>query len=193
MQVHPEIDDHIRNFILAQHVFFVATAPLAADGHVNVSPKGLAGSLAVLGAHRVAYLDYGGSGAETIAHLRENGRITLMFAAFDGSPNILRLYGTGRPVFAGDPDFDTLRAEFPLAMNRLRAIIDVQVERVQDSCGYGVPLMTFDGHRDRLTATWANKDKPAAERFWAKKNPRSIDGLPAMPEAREAATKGYGP
>ena len=181
VQVHPEIDNSIRSFIMAQHVFFVATAPLSLDGHVNLSPKGLAGSLVVLGPHRVAFLDYGGSGAETIAHLRENGRITLMFAAFEGRPNILRLYGIGRPVFAGDADFDELRALFPVQHNRLRAIIDVTVDRVQDSCGYGVPLMSFEGDRDRLTATWAAKDTAAAERFWAAKNPRSIDGLPAMP------------
>ena len=187
MQLHPEISDSIRDFIAAQHVFFVATAPLDPDGHVNLSPKGLAGSLVVLDPHRVAYLDYGGSGAETIAHTLENGRITLMFAAFDGAPNILRLYGTGRPVFAGDPDFDELRSAFPAVHNRLRAIIDVHVERVQDSCGYAVPHMTFEGHRDRLTATWADKDGAAAQRYWAKKNPESIDGLPAMPPAREPA------
>jgi Pyridoxamine 5'-phosphate oxidase len=181
MQVHPEISESICDFILAQHMFFVATAPLDADGHVNVSPKGLAGSFAVLGPRRVAYLDYGGSGAETIAHTRENGRITLMFAAFHGPPNILRLYGTGRPVFAGDPDFDWLRSAFPVVHNRLRAIIDVEVERVQDSCGFAVPYMSFEGDRDRLTATWAEKEGAAAERYWAKKNPESIDGLPAMP------------
>ncbi len=189
MQLHPEISDGIRDFIAAQHMFFVATAPLDANGHVNLSPKGLAGSLVVLGPHRVAYLDYGGSGAETIAHTRENGRITLMFAAFDGPPNIVRLYGTGRPVFAGDPDFDELRSAFPVVHNRLRAIIDVQVERVQDSCGYAVPQMSFDSHRDRLTATWADKDDAAAQRYWAKKNPASIDGLPAMPPAREPAER----
>jgi hypothetical protein len=189
MQVHPEISDSIRDFIAAQHMFFVATAPLDADGHVNVSPKGLAGSFVVLGPHRVAYLDYGGSGAETIAHVRENGRITIMFAAFDGPPNILRLYGTGRAVFAGDPEFDGLRAAFPAVHNRLRAIIDVSVSRVQDSCGFAVPYMSFEGHRDRLTANWAEKDDAAAERYWAKKNPQSIDGLPAMPPALEPASR----
>jgi hypothetical protein len=115
MHVYDEIDDSLRAFILAQHVFFVASAPLDPRGHVNVSPKGLDGSLVVLGPRRVAYLDYGGSGAETTAHLRENGRITLMFAAFQGAPNIVRLYGTGRSVFVGDPDFDELRAEFRCA------------------------------------------------------------------------------
>jgi hypothetical protein len=189
MQLHPEISDSVRDFIAAQHMFFVATAPLDPNGHVNLSPKGLAGSLVVLDPHRVAYLDYGGSGAETIAHTLENGRITLMFAAFDGPPNILRLYGTGRPVFAGDPDFDELRSAFPGVHNRLRAIIDVHVDRVQDSCGYAVPCMAFEGHRDQLTANWANKDGVAAQRYWAKKNPESIDGLPAMPPAREAAPR----
>jgi hypothetical protein len=189
VQVHPQIDDGIRDFIMAQHMFFVATAPLAPDGHVNVSPKGLAGSLVVLGPHRLAYHDYGGSGAETIAHLRENGRITLMFASFDGPPNILRLFGTGRPVFVGDEDFEELRARFPVEHNRLRAIIDVTVDRVQDSCGYGVPLMSFESHRDRLTANWARKEGDAAERYWAAKNPISIDGLPAMPSHREAASR----
>jgi hypothetical protein len=180
MKVHPEISPDIRAFIEAQHMFFVATAPLA-GGHVNLSPKGLEGCFAVLGPTRVAYLDYGGSGAETIAHLRENGRITIMFAAFDGPPNILRLYGTGRPVFAADPDFDALRAAFPVTHNRLRAIIEMTVERVQDSCGYAVPLMTFEEHRTRLTDTWAEKHGEAAERYWAAKNPQSIDGLPAVP------------
>jgi hypothetical protein len=185
MKVHEKIDDQLRKFILDQHIFFVATAPRSDSGRVNLSPKGLAGSLVVLSPLRVAYLDYGGSGAETIAHLRENGRITLMFAAFQGPPNIVRLYGIGRPVFAGDPDFDALRAEFPVRHNRLRAIIDVQVDRVQDSCGYAVPYMEYQEDRDRLTATWARKDPPAAARHWAAKNPSSIDGLPAMPPVDE--------
>lgn len=181
MMVHEKIDDKLRTFILAQHIFFVATAPLDGSGRVNLSPKGLAGSLVVPGAHRVAYLDYGGSGAETIAHLRENGRITLMFAAFEGPPTIVRLYGRGRAIFAGDAGFDELRAEFPVRHNRLRAIIDVEVDRVQDSCGYAVPYMEYREDRDRLTATWAHKEPAAAATYWAAKNPRSIDGLPAMP------------
>jgi hypothetical protein len=193
MKIYPEITESIRRFIESQHMFFVATAPVAADGHVNVSPKGLAGSLAVLGPHRIAYLDYGGSGAETIAHLRENGRITVMFAAFDGAPNIVRLFGRGRPVFADHADFEELRRRFPMAHNRLRAIIDVEVERVQDSCGYAVPLMNFESHRDRLTATWADKDADAAEVYWSAKNPTSIDGLPAMPPAQRRGEVGDQP
>jgi len=185
MHLYEEIDDSLRAFILAQPVFFVASAPLDPQGHVNVSPKGIAGSLVVLGPHRVAYLDYGGSGAETTAHLLENGRVTLMFAAFHGAPNIVRLYGTGRSVFAGDPDFDELRAQFPVQHNRLRAIIDVAVDRVADSCGKGVPVMAFQHHRDQLTATWAHKETDAASAYWAAKNPVSIDGLPAMPQVPE--------
>lgn len=185
MHVYEEITDPLREFILAQHVFFVASAPLDPAGHVNLSPKGLAGSLIVLDPLRVAFLDYGGSGAETIAHLREpgNGRVTLMFAAFEGAPNIVRLFGTGRVLFADDPDFEELRALFPVRHNRLRAIIDVAVNRVHDSCGYGVPVMDYRYHRDRLTATWAEKEPDAAAAYWAAKNPRSIDGLPAMPPA----------
>jgi hypothetical protein len=181
MKVYDEITDKLRAFILAQHMFFVASAPSEIDGHVNVSPKGLVGSLVVLGTHRVAFLDYGGSGAETIAHLRDNGRITLMFVAFDGEPNIVRLYGHGRSIFVGDEDFEAMRAEFPVYHNRLRAIIDVTVERVSDSCGYAVPLMTYEGDRDRLTKFWAEKDDEQAEAYWAAKNSTSIDGKPAMP------------
>jgi len=183
MKVYPEIDADLRAFIEAQHVFFVATAPLA-DGHVNLSPKGLAGSFVILGPTRVAYLDYGGSGAETIAHLRENGRITIMFAAFDGPPNIVRLFGTGRAVVAADPDFDALRDRFPTVHNRLRAIIEVEVERVQDSCGYAVPLMSFEEHRTRLTENWAEKHGEALERFWPAKNPQSCLNSPPPPAPR---------
>ncbi len=193
MMVHPEIDDSLRTFILDQHMFFVATAPTNLDGHVNVSPKGLAGSLIVIDPLRVAYLDYGGSGAETIAHLRDNGRITVMFAAFDGPPNIVRLFGHGRPVFIGDPDFEDLRSRFPVHHNRLRAIIDVTVERVQDSCGYAVPLMTFEADRDRLTANWAEKDDDLLKAHWAAKNPTSIDGLPAMPPAERPVRRRHAP
>jgi hypothetical protein len=184
MKVHEEIDDNLRSFIEAQHVFFVATAPDNADGHINVSPKGLAGSFRVLGPHRFAFLDYGGSGAETIAHLQQNGRITVMFAAFDGPPNIVRLFGTGRVHFADAPEFAELRDQFPVVHNRLRVIIDVEVTRVQDSCGYAVPLMTFEADRDRLTANWVDRDPDSLDAYWAAKNPVSIDGLPAMPPAK---------
>jgi predicted pyridoxine 5'-phosphate oxidase superfamily flavin-nucleotide-binding protein len=192
MKVHQEIDDSLREFIEAQHVFFVATAPNESDGHVNVSPKGLAGSFRVLGPHRFAYLDYGGSGAETIAHLRQNGRITVMFGAFEGPPNIVRLFGTGRVIFADDPAFAELRDQFPVVHNRLRVIIDVDVTRVQDSCGYSVPFMTYESDRTRLTDNWVDRDPDALEAYWAAKNPVSIDGLPAMKPAAGSDTRTRG-
>src|SRR3954464_15570901 len=134
MKVHPEIDADLRAFIEAQPVFFVATAPLA-DGHVNLSPKGLAGSFVVLGPTRVAYLDFGGSGAETIAHLRENGRITLMWCAFEGPPKIVRVHGRGELVFRDDPRWPGLIGHFAGADGPgARAIVVVSAERVSDSC-----------------------------------------------------------
>ncbi|MEL7240297.1 MAG: pyridoxamine 5'-phosphate oxidase family protein [Planctomycetota bacterium] len=178
---HAKIDDRLRGFIEAQPMFFVATAPLADDGRINVSPKGLAGTFAVLGEHEVAYLDTNGSGAETIAHLRENGRITLMFNAFDSKPNILRLYGRGEAIFTGDQRFDEYRSKFADAPDMAwRSIIRIDVERVATSCGYGVPLMTFERHRDQLVA-WTNKQSDAKlAAYQAKKNRNSIDGLPAV-------------
>src|SRR6266496_3080449 len=143
------IDDHLRDWIGRQSMFFVATAPLAQDGHVNLSPKGPIGALRVLDDHTVAYLDVSGSGAETIAHVRENGRIVVMLCAFDGPPRILRLHGEGDVVFPENPRFAEL--EQRCAFENLsipearRAIIVVEVARVADSCGYGVPLMSFEG------------------------------------------------
>src|SRR5947208_3913438 len=140
------IGDHLRGWIGRQRLFFVGSAPLAADGHINVSPKGPIDSLAVLDEHTVAYLDIVGSGAETIAHLRENGRIVVMLCAFEGPPRILRLHGRGEVVQAGDPRFDELiaRAGFDQPEAR-RAVVVVHVERIADSCGYGVPLMSYEG------------------------------------------------
>src|ERR671927_1414753 len=147
--VFEEITDHLRGWVQRQAMFFVATAPLAGDGHVNVSPKGPIGSLQVVDAHTVAYLDVTGSGAETIAHLRENGRIVVMLCAFDGPPRILRLHGRGEVVLAGDARFDELAEGLEsLSIDEARrAIVRVDVTRVADSCGYGVPLMTFEGMR----------------------------------------------
>src|SRR6476660_10053705 len=143
------IDDRLRDWIYAQHLFFVATAPLAEDGHVNVSPKGPIGSLAVLDPSTVAYLDVIGSGAETIAHLRENGRIVVMLCAFDGPPRILRLHGRGQALMPGDSRYDALleRCAFeePAIPESRRAVVLVDVTSVADSCGYGVPLMRFAG------------------------------------------------
>src|SRR5437773_831919 len=138
-KLHESISDRLAAFMLAQPVFFVATAPSATDGHVNLSPKGLGGTFAVLDPHRVAYLDYTGSGVETIAHLRENGRIVIMFCAFDGPPRIVRLQGRGRVVEPSQPDFREWRSRFPDA-DGVRSVIVAELDRISDSCGYGVPL-----------------------------------------------------
>lgn len=178
MKLHEAITGRLREFIEAQHVFFVATAPLAADGHVNVSPKGL-DSLRVVDAHTVAYLDLTGSGAETVAHLRENGRITLMFCAFEGPPNIVRLHGTGRYVTSTEDEFASWSSRFAEHPG-MRGVVVVDVERVSDSCGYAVPLMSFEGDRD-LLASWSdNRGEAALVQYRADKNARSIDGLPAL-------------
>jgi hypothetical protein len=172
-----EITDELRAFIQAQPLFFVGTAPLAADGHVNLSPKGL-DCLRVLGPHRVAYLDLTGSGNETSAHLAQNGRITLMFCAFGGPPRILRLYGRGATVLPGDAGWDDLRPRFPDHPG-VRQIITVDVHRVQTSCGFAVPRMEVVGDRDTLNRWALNKGEAALADYRQQKNARSIDGLPA--------------
>jgi hypothetical protein len=175
-----EITPELAEFVTAQPVFFVATAP-ATGGHLNLSPKGL-DSFAVLGPREVAYLDLTGSGAETIAHLRENARITLMFCAFEGKPNIVRLYGRGEVIRAEEPAAVPFLARLPCAdLPGARSIIRVDVERVSTSCGYGVPLMTFGGTRSQLL-DWAEKKGPdGLAEYRAEKNVVSIDGLPALP------------
>jgi hypothetical protein len=179
--VFAEIDDKLRDWLLAQPVFFVATAPLAADGHVNVSPKGMAGTFAVLGPRQVGYLDYFGSGIETVAHLRENGRIVIMACAFAGPPKILRLHGRGRAVLPGAADFAALRARFPKARELgLRSIIVVDVERIADSCGYAVPLLEFVGDRDVLDRAHQRRDEAYFAEYAATRNAASIDGLPGL-------------
>ena len=183
------IDEQLRAWIGRQRMFFVGTAPLDAEGRVNVSPKGPIGTLRVLDEHTVAYLDYVGSGAETVAHLRENGRIVVMLCAFEGPPRILRLHGRGTVVTAADPRFEELvdRAGFeePHDVEEARrAVILVEVERIGDSCGYGVPLLDYQGERPHMGA-WAEKRMrnggPAEfERYVAEKNAVSLDGLPAF-------------
>jgi predicted pyridoxine 5'-phosphate oxidase superfamily flavin-nucleotide-binding protein len=172
------IDERLWAWIAAQPMFFVATAP--ADGHVNVSPKGYADTFAVLDDHTVGYLDLTGSGAETIAHLRENGRITVMFCSFTRTPNILRLYGTGRVVTPADADWPDLARRFPVDTPGSRAVIVVSVERIADSCGYAVPYMEPAGEREMLK-DWADRKTPEALRAYrTKHNTTSIDGLPAL-------------
>lgn len=185
--VYDGIDDRLRAWLLAQPVFFVGTAPLAGDGHVNVSPKGLDGMFAVLGPNRVAYLDLTGSGIETVAHLRENGRVCLMFCAFDGPPRIVRLHGRGEAVTARQPGFADLARHFP-SICSARSVIVVDVERVADSCGFGVPLMDFRGERDHLY-TWAERKGPdGVAEYWDERNTESIDGLPGMTPAPAPAS-----
>jgi hypothetical protein len=176
------IDGLLIEWIGRQHVFFVATAPLAADGHINLSPKGL-DTFLVIGPTRVAYLDLTGSGIETIAHLRDNGRITIMFCAFDGPPRIVRLQGRGQVHTKGTASFDKLAAGFA-ARPGSRAVITLDVERVADSCGYAVPLMDFRADRDRLDAWADNKGPEGVAAYWLEKNAQSIDGLPGLSDHR---------
>jgi len=187
-KVYPELDERLRKFIASQSVYFVATAPCldpdGSGGHVNVSPKGYRDTFAILDAHRVAYLDLTGSGAETIAHLRQNGQITIMFCSFDHETKIVRLYGTGSVVLPGSPEWDALAVHFPdrlaAGTGNERAIIDVAVHRIADSCGYAVPVLELVDERDVLTR-WAEKKTPAElADYRAEKNAASIDGLPAI-------------
>jgi Pyridoxamine 5'-phosphate oxidase len=177
---YPVITPELRRWIGRQHVFFVATAPLGAGHHVNLSPKGL-DAFRILGDREVAYLDYTGSGAETIAHLRENGRIAFMFCAFAGPPKIVRLHGTGR---VAAPDSDEGRALAPrfTSSEPPRAYIVADISRVSDSCGFGVPLMGYERERDSM-AKWA-EGKTAGDmaNYRRAKNALSIDGLPAWDE-----------
>lgn len=177
-KVHDAIDERLAAWLAAQRVFFVATAPLAADGHVNCSPRGLE-SLAVLGPREVAWLDLTGSGVETIAHLRENGRVVLTFCAFEGPPRIVRLHGRGTVVEPADPGYEELRVRFG-AHEGVRAVIRVACTRISDSCGYGVPLYEYRGERPQL-AEWARRKGPEGLRAYrAEQNARSLDGLPGV-------------
>ena len=172
------IDDALAAWIAQQPMWFVATAPLAADGRVNVSPRGH-DSFSVLGPHRVGWVDYTGSGVETIAHLRENGRICLMFCSFDVRPRIVRLHGRGRVQVPGDAAYDEVVKRHPDHPST-RAVVIVDVERVSDSCGFGVPMMDLVGEREllRLGATRRGPDGMTAYR--AEHNAASIDGLAGL-------------
>jgi Pyridoxamine 5'-phosphate oxidase len=179
-KVYDAIDDKLAAWIARQRMFFVGTAPSGADGHINVSPKGPIGSLKILDPHTIAYLDVVGSGAETIAHLRDNGRIVVMLCAFEGPPRILRLHGRGEVLPADAAgDFD---ATPPPGTER--AVIRVGVERIADSCGYGVPVMEYVGHRPQYRAWAESKQRKGGQRaldeYVAAHNARSIDGLPAV-------------
>lgn len=173
------IDEELAGWIRRQHLFFVATAPLAQEGHINCSPKG-GDSFRVLGPLLVAYQDYTGSGAETAAHLRENGRIVVMFCAFEGKPDIVRLHGEGETLTPGHPDFAELAAHFP-PHHGMRALVRVRLNRVSTSCGFAVPLMDFRSDRDLLDKWAAVKGPEGLEEYRAAKNAMSIDDLPALP------------
>jgi hypothetical protein len=172
------LDPKLRGFLENQKMFFVATAPRADSGLVNVSPKGLTGTFAVLDDTTVAYLDFVGSGVETIAHLRENGRICVMFCALDGSPRIVRIHGTGDVVEPGDETFEGLRAHFD-EYPGVRSIIRIRATRISDSCGYGVPLYSYEGERDQLQRWADRKGKDGLAQYQRDNNTESLDGLPS--------------
>jgi hypothetical protein len=184
-KVYDGVDETMAAWIERQPVFFVATAPLSADGLVNLSPKGTIGTFRVVDEHTFAYLDMTGSGIETIAHLRENGRICVMFCAFEGRPNIIRLHGTGRVVLADEPEFDAALAGFGEAARArrryLRGVVVVDITRVSDACGYAVPLMDLVEERETLDAVWQSRDDARIARYHAEKNATSLDGLAGLP------------
>jgi Pyridoxamine 5'-phosphate oxidase len=181
------IDDGLQAFIEAQPVFFVGTAPNGPGGHVNVSPKGGRGLFRVTGPHGFAYVDLIGSGIETVAHLRENGRIAIMFCAFAGPPKIVRLHGRGRVVPDRDEEFGALLAGFDVSAEQrlaVRSVIAVDVERVSDSCGFVVPRMSYEAERDQLYRFADNRIRKlgaeAVRDYVVAQNAESIDGLPGL-------------
>lgn len=183
-KVFDRITDELHTFITAQHLFFVGTAPLSGTGHINLSPKGL-DTLRVLSPNQVAYLDLTGSGNETSAHLQENGRITFMFCAFQGAPLILRLYGRGETVLPLSPQWRALSAQFS-SIPGARQIILADIDRVQTSCGTGVPLYTYQNQRDAIVQWADKKGESGLKEYWQQKNWLSIDGLPTpMSQAEE--------
>ncbi len=175
-KVFQEITDELKDFIVKQHIFFVATAPLNPTGHVNLSPKGL-DSFRILSPNRVAYLDLTGSGNETSAHLQENGRITFMFCAFSGSPVILRLYGTGKTVLPNSDEWEFLYSLFPKTPGT-RQIITADIHRVQTSCGHGVPVYQHESNRDNIMKWADKKGEQGLKEYQQQKNVVSIDNLP---------------
>jgi hypothetical protein len=176
-KLYEAISGDLRSFIAAQHMFFVATAP-SSGGHVNLSPKGL-DTLRIVDDRTIAYLDYVGSGAETIAHLKDNGRIVLMMCAFEGQPKIVRLHGRGEAIEPRHAEYEALRTLFPSDMPA-RSVIRVHLERISDSCGFGVPLYLFQGHRSLLPAWVQRKGEDGLVEYQKKNNQLSIDGLPAL-------------
>jgi Pyridoxamine 5'-phosphate oxidase len=196
-KVFEHIDEKLREFIEAQTMFFVATAPSGDGGHVNLSPKGGRNLFHVTGPLGFAYVDLMGSGIETVAHLRENGRIVIMFCAFEGPPKIVRLHGSGRPVQQNDEGFDELLATFDISDEQRRAVrsvITVEVTRVGDSCGFVVPRMDYAGERDQLYRYADNRIRKIGEdavlEYVSENNAESLDGLTGLDPL--VATNGRG-
>lgn len=188
-KVYESIDKDIAGWLKAQPMFFIGTSPLAESGHINLSPKGL-DTLRIVNEHTVAYADYGGSGIETVAHLRENQRIVLMACAFEGKPKIVRLHGKGSVILSSDTEFSDLLPLFEGNQTGIRAIIKIDVTRVSDSCGYGVPLMGFKQHRD-ISINFRKKAGNDVLRDYIKNNNQSsIDGLPGLTEEEAEAYRG---
>ncbi|MCU0427611.1 MAG: pyridoxamine 5'-phosphate oxidase family protein [Candidatus Kapabacteria bacterium] len=177
-KVYSSIEPPLQEWIRQQHLFFVATAPLSGSGHINCSPKDAA-SFRVMDEHTVAYQDQTGSGVETIAHLKENGRIVVMFCSFEKVPKILRLYGKGEVVLPENPEFMSLKKAFP-KRSGTRSIIKIHVERIADACGYGVPLYDYIGERDVLEKWAFQKGEEGVAEYRAQNNVVSIDGLEGM-------------
>jgi hypothetical protein len=175
-KVYENITDELQAFIAQQHLFFVATAPLSADGHINLSPKGY-DSFRILSRTQVAYLDLTGSGNETSAHLLENGRITFMFCSFDTAPRVLRLYGRGRTILPETPEWEQFAPHFQMIPGA-RQIIVADIERVYTACGFAVPLMEYQGERDTLIHWAEAKCDDGLETYRQEKNQHSVDGLP---------------
>lgn len=185
-QVYERIEGRLRHFIEEQRIFFTGTAPLDGDGTVNLSPKGVLDSLAVVDDLTVAYLDFAGSNAETIAHLRENGRITLMWCAFTGPPNIVRVHGRGEAVFRDDVRWPDLVQHFPAAAvggHGVRAIIVIRAELIRGTCGFAVPYLDYRGERTLHADRFRREDDASLSRYFEKKEhvANSLDGLPGLP------------
>ncbi|MCA9128833.1 MAG: pyridoxamine 5'-phosphate oxidase family protein [Planctomycetales bacterium] len=177
-KVHDAIDQSLQDFIGKQHLFFVATAPLDANGLINVSPKGL-DSLRILDDYTVVYADLVGSGIETVAHVKQNGRIVLMFCAFEGAPKIVRLHGRGEVIEPHHAEFAELSDQLP-RFEGLRSFIRIRCQRISDSCGFGVPLFDFVSHRTQLVAAAQRKGRKGLQQYQLEKNQFSLDGLPGI-------------
>ncbi len=172
------ITPQLQEWITHQKMFFVATAPLSENGHINCSPKGL-DSFRILDGNTVAYQDLTGSGIETIAHIKENKRIVIMFCAFDGPPKIVRIHGEGEVITPSDKEFNKLNPLFPERIG-VRAYIKIKATRISDSCGYSVPLYDFKEHRDVLDKYAANKGEEGMKKYQQEHNQESIDGLEGL-------------